>query len=334
MFGFYLFFITTSRFLAKNSTKDNFLDYTFLSHRSQLSSSNLKKSDVSKSKDYIYDLINTWELNIDLLQNLLQENKKSESNELVNIISDIRKKFDLKKHLRKETSKIKGKILIEKQIIEEHKRKFDENDEYYKDQIKEFEENRENKEEYIKVFEKKLKEVEIYVQKNTKNLVNSKYEKYKDFKIADFIDTNTDLLNRKDNLLKEVSQQKEKKAALIQENQNYKNEMNFSFTDETQVNENIDNFDSEVADRSKSAKITPNIYHSDICCMEMNDLPKNKEKKSEIREHTKEKLKNYYNKCKYKVKGIEMRTQLMKNYFNDMSNKLKYFSVENLKKCK
>jgi superfamily II DNA or RNA helicase len=25
-----------------------------------------------------------------------------------------------------------------------------------------------------------------------------------------------------------------------------------------------------------------------------------------------------YNKCKYKVKGIEMRTQLMKNYFNDM----------------
>jgi hypothetical protein len=27
--------------------------------------------------------------------------------------------------------------------------------------------------------------------------------------------------------------------------------------------------------------------------MEMNDLPKNKEKKSEIREHTKEKLKNY-----------------------------------------
>jgi hypothetical protein len=309
------------------------LDYTFLSHRSQLSSSNLKKSDVSKSKDYIYDLINTWELNIDLLQNLLKENKKSESIELVSIISEIRRKFDLKKNLRKEVSKIKGKILIEKQIIEEHKRKFDENDEYYKDQIKEFEENRENKEEYIKVFEKKLKEVEIYVQKNTKNLVNSKYEKYKDFKISDFIDTNTELLNRKDNLIREVSQQKEKKAELNRENQNYKNDMNFSFTDETQVNENGDNIDPEVADRSKSAKITPNIYHSDICCMEVNDLPKTKEKKSEIREQTKEKLKNYYNQCKNKVKGIEMRTQMMKNYFNDMSNKLKYFSVENLKKC-
>jgi hypothetical protein len=68
--------------------------------------------------------------------------------------------------------------------------------------------------------------------------------------------------------------------------------------------------------------------------MEVNDVPKPKEKKSEIREQTKEKLKNYYNQCKNKVKGIEMRTQLMKNYFNDMSNKLKYFSVENLKKCK
>jgi hypothetical protein len=149
--------------------------------------------------------------------------------------------------------------LIEKQIIEEHKRKFDENDEYYKDQIKEFEENRENKEEYIKVFEKKLKEVEIYVQKNTKNLVNSKYEIYKDFKIADFIDTNTDLLNRKEVLLKEISEQKEKKADLIRENQNYKNEMNFSFTEETQVNENEDFAASGLADRSKSAKSTPNI---------------------------------------------------------------------------
>ena len=50
-----------SELSTKISGKDNFLDYTFISHRSQICSQ--KTKDSTKSKDYIFDLINTWEIN-------------------------------------------------------------------------------------------------------------------------------------------------------------------------------------------------------------------------------------------------------------------------------
>jgi hypothetical protein len=126
---------------------------------------------------------------------------KKEKEELIKTqTSKIKKLFEKKNSKRQDLGNFKGKLLIEKQIIEESKRKVEENFDIFKDQIREMEENVDNKEEYIKIFEKKLREVEIYVQKNTKMLVNSKYDCYKNFIMNDFINENTSLLKKKENL--------------------------------------------------------------------------------------------------------------------------------------
>jgi chromosome segregation ATPase len=164
---------------------------------------------------------------MELIENLIDNKDNVTKNELTQILKNIRKKFDEKKSIKEKLSNIKGKILIEKQIIEEIKRKTEENNEYYKEQLKEYEENRDNKDEYLKIFEKKLKEVEIYIHKNTKK-GNSKFDYYKNFKMNDFIEQNTDLICRKEEIIKEITGIKSSITEVDIENRQYKNE--FSFT--------------------------------------------------------------------------------------------------------
>lgn len=298
------FFNHKKEMSTRNTTKDNFLDYTFLSHRSDISSQ--KRKDTSKSNDYIFDLLNTWELNIDLMVEFAKSTLNSEqSNDLSAIIERIKKRLDEKKNLTKEISKTKGRILIEKQIIEELKRKIEENDEYYNDQIKEFEENRDGKEEYIKIFEKKLKEVEIYIQKNTKNVVNSKFEQYKDFKMNDFIEENTDLVKKRDDLNKELYDIQVQKMQIEKENANYEKDMN-----------NL-SFAGEDGEGHEQNNMNQSVQHTN------QNQPKVK-----LNESSKAKLRQYYDNCKNQVKILEMRNQLLKNYFNQMSKKLKYFNCD------
>jgi len=163
---------------------------------------------------------------MELIQNLIDDKNSQVSNDIMQALKNIRKKFEEKREFKENVSKTKGKILIEKQIIEELKRKIEENNEYYKEQIKEYEENRDNKDEYLKIFEKKLKEVEIYIHKNTKK-GNSKFEYYKNFKMNDFIEQNTDLICRKDELAKEIAQVKASIERVENENNNYRNEFSF-----------------------------------------------------------------------------------------------------------
>jgi hypothetical protein len=193
------------------------LDYTFHSHRTQISKEKFKTS----SNDYIYDLTNTWEINMAFIENTLTDDPKMK--DLVKNLQSIKSKFEQKKHLKEKVSEIKGKSLIEKQIYEEIKKMIEENDEYYNDQIKELTENLDNKEEYIKIFEKKLKEVEIYVQKNTKNLTNSEFEKHKDFKMNDFIEVNTKLSEKREKLNKDVLWIREELSLVKDENYKFRN---------------------------------------------------------------------------------------------------------------
>jgi hypothetical protein len=145
--------------------------------------------------------MNTLHLNIDLIDKVAESNQNKDS--IRDMMLRIKDKFDRKKSLKDEVSRIKGKLLIDKQIIEELKRKIDENEEYYKDQLKEIDENYANKEEYIKIFEKKLKEVEIYIHKNLKN-TDKQYNKFKDFKMTDFIDINTEHVKKEESLRKDL----------------------------------------------------------------------------------------------------------------------------------
>lgn len=150
---------------------------------------------------------------------------KGQQQILRNLLSSIRAKFNKKNELRKEMTDIRGKILIEKQIMEELKRKLEENGEHYKEQLREMEENMDNKEEYMKIFEKKLKEVEIYVHKHTKNLKDNKYEVYKDFKMSEFIAFNTEFVRTKDIIWREICKIRKQIDEIKIENQNYQQEM-------------------------------------------------------------------------------------------------------------
>jgi hypothetical protein len=183
----------------------SYLDYTFLSHRRSISNTRKLNIDIKKKKNYLFDLKKTFELNFEILKKTtpLIENEQ-ERNEIKKKINNINSVIENKKKLEKTIENIKSKILIENQIYSENKRKIQETADYYKEQIKDNEENLDNKEEYIKIFQRKLKEVEIYIQKNTKDLKNSKYVKYQNWKMNDFLE-DSDVINReKEDLKKEI----------------------------------------------------------------------------------------------------------------------------------
>jgi hypothetical protein len=121
---------------------------------------------------------------------------------LVDTLRSVKQNFEKKQNMINEIKKIKGKMLIDKQIIEETRRKQHETEEYHKENVKETEDVVLSKDEYIKIFEKKLKEVEIYVHKNNKN---NDFSKYKDFKMNDYIEKNTQYVFKKERICKELT---------------------------------------------------------------------------------------------------------------------------------
>ena len=102
---------------------------------------------------------------IPIMQNLTQPQKRV----LFGLYQKIEELFNLKKQLRKYQSEINGKILINKQIIEQSKLRNDENNLYYKDRISELQDNVNKKVSLVKQFQKKFSEVEIFVQRECKN---------------------------------------------------------------------------------------------------------------------------------------------------------------------
>lgn len=228
--------------IVKLITKDtNYLDYTFLSHRNTLS--NLQTLNVKNTKDYLFDLNHTLELNMELLEKSIQcwGNKKEREN-LLNYLNEMKNKYNNKNQFKKELSTKSSKILIEKQIIEELKRKIEENSEFFKEQIKENEESSDGKSEYIKICGKKLQEIEIHVQKLTKNLVDSPYLKYKDFKMNTFLEQNTSLCKTKELLKKEKNQMEQLIKELKHDNIVYKEEMKKDQEENQQSHKKIKEF--------------------------------------------------------------------------------------------
>lgn len=211
---------------------------------------------------------NTWDLNLELLANLCRAYtlKNPDFTKTEERIKKLKNIFKHKNEARQALVNLRGKILIERQIVEEYRRKMEENSELYKEQLKETEENVDNKEEYIKIFEKKLKEVEIYVQKHTKNLNNTRFDIYKSFKMNDFINKNTDLLRRKESFAVEKASIKAQIKEIKEENKNIisadplqdKKATEFSFNKTNALNKNsglrLNSQSSETEQRKNQAR--------------------------------------------------------------------------------
>ena len=120
----------------------------------------------------------------------------TENNQEINdLVKKINNSLKQKEEILKRKQKLKGKILIEKQIQQEFKKKIEENNFFFDDQIKASEEKGNIKIEYIAVLLGKLKEIDIFTARNSK-IIGSGFEKYKNFRISDFVE-NTNLYHLK-----------------------------------------------------------------------------------------------------------------------------------------
>ena len=137
--------------------------------------------------------------------------KENEKKKLLSAIEKIYKYFNNKKEYRQKMKDINGKILMNKQIIEEIKRRKDEIVFFHKDQINNLEASVTKKGGAVKMFQKKFTEVEIFIQKESKTPENiEKYGKWKNFTLIPFMKKNEDLLKRKCFYEQEVNKIKEK----------------------------------------------------------------------------------------------------------------------------
>jgi hypothetical protein len=139
-------------------------------------------------------------------------------------------------------NKLNGKILINKQIIEETKRRNDENFLYYRDQIEEFSENVNKKTSLVKQFQKKFSEVEIFIQRECKNPEhNEKYNHWKHFTIVPFMNKNETLLKKKSYLEMIVNKKLNETKNILDENKKLKKEKNIANNKYQKLTNHYDN---------------------------------------------------------------------------------------------
>ena len=224
--------------ISPKNTSSLFLDHTFMTSKSIVLSKlqnkslllnanekkNKEKKETSKQnqdiniKIYLQDLKKTFDLNIDIISKMCNKDKK-----IASLIEEINKKLKHKETVQSQIEKIKGKMIIEKQIQSEHIRKLGENEESYKEQINLSLDKITIKDEYIIILMKKLKELEIY-SKRKSSTVGSGFEKYKHFKVADFIDFNTKYLQQKNLLKNEIEGVRNNIKEIKKENNKIKDE--------------------------------------------------------------------------------------------------------------
>ena len=147
------------------------------------------------------------------------ELKQNEKNKLISNINKISNFFNEKKKIRKRINEINSKMLINKQIIEEIKRRRDEGYLMYKDQMTNLSESVTKKSSIVKQFQKKFSEVEIFIQRECQNDENiEQYGKWKTFTVIPFMKKNEDILKKKCFYEEEVNNRKKSIENLEKEN--------------------------------------------------------------------------------------------------------------------
>ena len=150
-----------------------------------------------------------------------QKNKKI----LLEKFEKIYKYYNNKQEYRFKIKNINSKILMNKQIIEEIKRRKDEIVFMHKDQINNMQNSVNKKGNGVKLSQKKFKEVEIFIQRESKKEENlEKYGKWKTFTLIPFMRKNEELLKRKFFFEMEIKRLKENIDIIKKESDIYKRE--------------------------------------------------------------------------------------------------------------
>ena len=166
--------------------------------------------------------------------------KQTEKNQLTSNLSKIMNFFNEKKKIRKKINEINSKMLINKQIIEEIKRRRDEGYLMYKDQITNLTESVNKKTSLVKQFQKKFSEVEIFIQRECQTEEHvEKYGKWKTFTVIPFMKKNEDILKKKCFYEEEVNNKKKNIENLENENMILKGKENNNDNKIVNVNNRI-----------------------------------------------------------------------------------------------
>ena len=168
-------------------------------------------------KSYLKDLKKTFDLNLDIINKIYDKNK-----DIRELIIKVKNKIKNKEDIEKKIEKIKSVMIIEKQIQSEYIRKKGENEKFNNEQINLNLDKITMKEEYIIVLMKKLRELEIF-SKRKSSIPGSGFHRYKNFKIADFVDINTKYYYQKNLLFNEIKNIKNNIKKIKIENNNIKN---------------------------------------------------------------------------------------------------------------
>ena len=176
-------------------------------------------------KQHIYDLEKTISLNQDCINKIIPtlDLKDDEKKKLLKSIEKLYRYFNNKQEFRQKIRDIQSKMLMNKQIIEEFKRRKDEVAFMHKDQINNLKESVTKKGTGVKAFQKKFNEVEIFIQKESITPENvEKYGMWKSFTVVPFMKKNEDLLKRKCYYEQEINKLKKNIDSIQKENDSIK----------------------------------------------------------------------------------------------------------------
>ena len=220
-----------------NSTFYEGIDYTFRKNFDLLFNKE-KKEEVNHLKhrkneiqmqQHIFDLEKTISLNQEIINKVITTLNLSEKEQksLLNKVEKIYIYFNNKQEYRYKMKNIQSKILMNKQIIEEIKRRKDEIVFIHKDQINNMQNSVTKKGNAVKQFQKKFKEVEIFIQRESKKEENlEKFGKWKNFTLIPFMRKNEELLKRKYFYEVEIKNRNENLEKLDKEIKKFKEDKN------------------------------------------------------------------------------------------------------------
>ena len=199
---------------------ETFLDYTFLSHRELIYGK--KTKDPKKIRDYNFDLEKTLELNLDILDKMdFKISNPQQAKEIKNLIEKIKANNAKRIATKQKIKEQKNIIVNKKQVLEEMKKKFEENDEIYQNKYNEENDVLKQKNEYIKILNKRFKDVQTYISIIE---VRTHQQNPNRPSITKFIKDNINYHKEQKMLDVDIQKLKEQISEIKKENQIYKEE--------------------------------------------------------------------------------------------------------------
>ena len=199
---------------------ETFLDYTFLSHRELIYGK--KTKDPKKIRDYNFDLEKTLELNLDILDKMdFKISNPQQAKEIKNLIEKIKANNAKRIATKQKIKEQKNIIVNKKQVLEEMKKKFSENDEIYQNKYNEENDILKQKNEYIKILNKRFKDVQTYISIIE---VRTHQQNPNRPSITKFIKDNINYHKEQKMLDVDIQKLKEQISEIKKENQLYKEE--------------------------------------------------------------------------------------------------------------